>query len=42
LNVISNTVIMIASKKKRQATKCSGHRTISRVAHTAKIVAKDT
>jgi hypothetical protein len=27
-------------KKKPQATKCSDHRTISRIAHTAKIVAK--
>jgi hypothetical protein len=33
-------VKMIALKKKPQATKCSDHRTISLVAHTAKIVAK--
>jgi hypothetical protein len=33
-------VTMIASKKKPQATKCSDHRTISLIAHTAKIVAK--
>jgi hypothetical protein len=31
---------MIALKKKPQATKCSDHRTISLVAHTANIVAK--
>jgi len=31
---------MIAVKKKPQATKCSDHRTISLIAHTAKIVAK--
>jgi len=31
---------MIALKKKPQATKCSEHRTISLIAHTAKIVAK--
>ena len=31
---------MIALKKKTQATKCSDHRTISLIAHTAKIVAK--
>jgi hypothetical protein len=31
---------MIALKKKPQATKCSDHRTISLIAHTAKIVAK--
>ena len=31
---------MIALKKKPQATKCSNHRTISLIAHTAKIVAK--
>ena len=31
---------MIALKKKPQATKCSDHRTISLMAHTAKIVAK--
>jgi hypothetical protein len=33
-------VTMIAIKKKPQATKCSDHRTISLIAHTAKIVAK--
>jgi hypothetical protein len=33
-------VIMIALTKKPQATKCSDHRTISPIAHTAKIVAK--
>jgi hypothetical protein len=32
-------VTMIALKKKPQATKCSDHRTISLIAHTAKIVA---
>ena len=31
---------MITLKKKPQATKCSDHRTISLIAHTAKIVAK--
>ena len=31
---------MIALKKKTQATKCSKHRTISLIAHTAKILAK--
>ena len=31
---------MIALKKKPQATKCSDHRTISLIAHTAKIVEK--
>jgi len=31
---------MMALKKKPQATKCSDHRTISLIAHTAKIVAK--
>ena len=31
---------MIALKKKPQATKCSDHRTISLIAHTAKIVAR--
>jgi hypothetical protein len=31
---------MIALKKKTQATKCSDHRTVSLIAHTAKIVAK--
>jgi len=40
LNVISNTVTMMALKKKPQATKCSDHRTISLIAHTAKIAAK--
>jgi hypothetical protein len=33
-------VTMITLKKKPQATKCSGHRIISLIAHTAKIVAK--
>jgi len=33
-------VIMIALKKKTKATKCSDHRTISLIAHTAKIIAK--
>jgi len=33
-------VTMIALKKKPQATKCSDHRTISLIAHAAKIVAK--
>jgi hypothetical protein len=33
-------VTMIALKKKPQATKCSDHRTISLIAHTAKIVVK--
>jgi len=33
-------VTMIALKKKTQATKCSDHRTISLIAHTAKIIAK--
>ena len=33
-------VTMIALKKKPQATKCSDHRTISLITHTAKIVAK--
>ena len=33
-------VTMITRRKKPQATKCSDHRTISRIAHTAKIVAK--
>jgi hypothetical protein len=33
-------VTMIALKKKPQATKCSNHRTISLIAHTAKILAK--
>ena len=31
---------MIALKKKIQATKCSDHRTISLISHTAKILAK--
>ncbi|PNF17143.1 hypothetical protein B7P43_G09078 [Cryptotermes secundus] len=31
---------MIALKKKTIATKCSDHRTISLIAHTAKIIAK--
>jgi hypothetical protein len=33
-------VTMITLKKKPQATKCSGHRIISLIAHTTKIVAK--
>jgi len=33
-------VTMITLKKELQATKCSDHRTISLIAHTAKIVAK--
>ena len=33
-------VTMITLKKKPQATKCSDHRTISLIAHTAKIVSK--
>ena len=33
-------VTMIALKKKTQATKCSDHRTIRLIAHTAKIIAK--
>ena len=33
-------VTMIALKKKPHATKCSDHRTISLITHTAKIVAK--
>jgi hypothetical protein len=33
-------VTVIALKKKPQATKCNGHRTISIIAHTAKVVAK--
>jgi len=33
-------VTMIALKKKTQATKCSDHRTISLITHTAKIIAK--
>ena len=33
-------VTMIALKKKPQVTKCSDHRTISLIAHTAKIAAK--
>jgi len=33
-------VTMIAFKKKPQATKCNDHRTISLIAHTAKIVTK--
>jgi hypothetical protein len=31
---------MIALRKKTQATKCSDHRTVSLIAHTAKIIAK--
>jgi hypothetical protein len=33
-------VTMIALKKNTKATKCSDHRTISLIAHTAKIIAK--
>jgi len=33
-------VTMIDFKKKPQATKCSDHRTISLIAHTAKMVAR--
>jgi hypothetical protein len=33
-------VTMIALKKKPQTTKCSDHRTVSLIAHTASIVAK--
>ena len=33
----SQEVTMIALKKKPQATKCSNHRTISLITHTAKI-----
>jgi hypothetical protein len=33
-------VTVIAVKKKSQATKCSDHRTVSLIAHTAKIVAR--
>jgi hypothetical protein len=33
-------VTIIALKKKPQATKCIDHRTISLIAHTAKIVTK--
>ena len=33
-------VTMIALKKKIQATKCSEHRTVSLISHTAKIIAK--
>jgi hypothetical protein len=33
-------VIMITLKKKPQATKCSDHRTINLIAHTANIVGK--
>jgi len=33
-------VTMIALKKKTQATKCSDHRIIGPIAHTAKIIAK--
>ena len=35
----STEVTMIALKKKTQATKCSYHRTISLITHTAKIIA---
>jgi hypothetical protein len=37
---VFTAVSVIAVKKKPQATKCSDHRTISLIAHTAKIVAK--
>jgi hypothetical protein len=33
-------VTMVALKKKPQATKCSDHRTISLIAHTAKTLAR--
>jgi hypothetical protein len=33
-------VTMIALKKKPEATKCSDHRTISLIAHTAKIIVR--
>jgi hypothetical protein len=33
-------VTMIALNKKTKATKCSDHRTVSLIAHTAKIIAK--
>ncbi|PNF14808.1 hypothetical protein B7P43_G07012 [Cryptotermes secundus] len=33
-------VTMIVLKKKAKATRCSDHRTISLIAHTAKIIAK--
>ena len=33
-------ITMIALKKKTKATKCSGYRTISLIAYTAKIIAK--
>jgi hypothetical protein len=33
-------VTMITLKKKPQATKCSDHRTISLIAHSAKLVSK--
>ena len=33
-------VTMIALKKKKQTTKCSDHRTISLISHTAKTIAK--
>ena len=32
-------ITMISLKKKTQATKCSDHRTMSLIAHTAKIIA---
>jgi hypothetical protein len=32
--------VFITDKKKPKATKCSDHRTISQIAHTAKIVAR--
>jgi hypothetical protein len=36
----TSRVTMISLRKKPQATKCSDHRTISLIAHTAKTVAK--
>ena len=33
-------VTMIGLKKKPQATKCSDHRTVSLISHTAKIITK--
>ena len=35
-------VTMIVLKEKRKATNCSDYRTISLIAHTAKIIAKGT
>jgi hypothetical protein len=39
-DVDGRTVLKWILKKKTKATKCSDHRTISLVAHTAKIIAK--